>query len=126
MYHLGSRSVSAALVILIYKCIYTIITRFSSEAFDFPLHLMFILFSFLPSILLSLLVSFFHLSRRFLKTSFYFPFFLFSFSLFSFFVQRDFAVKLFSFVRFTTPPHAARAKLWAALMPRGAPLCKHT
>ena len=39
--------------------------------------------------------------------------------------QRDFAAKLFSFLRFSTPPHAIRARIWASLMPRGAPLCRN-
>jgi hypothetical protein len=38
-------------------------------------------------------------------------------------LQRDFAVKLFCFLRIPVPPHDIRAKLWAKLMPPGAPLC---
>jgi SpoVK/Ycf46/Vps4 family AAA+-type ATPase len=38
-------------------------------------------------------------------------------------LQRDFAVKLFCFLRIPVPPHDIRAKLWSKLMPAGAPLC---
>ena len=36
-------------------------------------------------------------------------------------LQRDFAVQLFCFLRFTTAPADVRGKLWRKLMPPGAP-----
>lgn len=39
-------------------------------------------------------------------------------------LQRDFAAQLFCFLRFVTPPHDIRAKLWARLLPPRAPLAK--
>lgn len=37
-------------------------------------------------------------------------------------LKRSLAVKLFNFIRFTTPPPAVRAELWRVLMPKKAPL----
>ena len=37
-------------------------------------------------------------------------------------LQRDFATKLFAFVRFMVPPHEVRAKLWRRMLPAHAPL----
>ena len=37
-------------------------------------------------------------------------------------LQRDFSSRLFCFLRFLTPPHAVRAKLWKRLLPARAPL----
>lgn len=37
-------------------------------------------------------------------------------------LQRDFASRLFCFIRYSIPPGSVRSKLWGALMPVGAPL----
>jgi SpoVK/Ycf46/Vps4 family AAA+-type ATPase len=39
-------------------------------------------------------------------------------------LQRELASKLFGILRFTTPPHEVRARLWKCLLPAKAPLAK--